>query len=171
MTDAAAPSNVTELHPDDPVQLRPNGTVFCQIAGKRYRLRRPKMGEYRRLRESLQDMTDALDDALEHVAVQQARIRTRQSEMSERHATGELTDAEQAEWMDLRLQDRNLGREASRMVEQRRLEWLAEAWAMLSMDGPLPDDPDEAEAWLLDTQLANKLLQHWRTTPFVSGGR
>lgn len=175
MTDAANRSNVTAL-PDtsDPVVFRPNGTVLCQVGGRRYVLRRPRMGEFRHLREAMQAMHDRLEDELEVTARRQLQLRSEMAELG--GDGGELSDGEQARWSELRREDRRLGRDAAALGDTARLEWLQEAWRLLA-DQPLPTtedgalDADVAEAWMLDPNLPAQLLGHWRTVPLASGGR
>lgn len=160
--------------PADGFTFERDGTVTVHLDDGDRTIRRPKVGELRRLREA-------------HTGLQRAKRHERQA-MNERVADVQRriealppTDAD---------------------TPGRRSELLHEAeaegegfidfvygqnigWARLAFDGgqhhgehvagladkPLPDNDDDLPAWFLDAGLPAALLNHWTTAPPPRGAR
>lgn len=135
----------------DKLEMVKDGTVRAFVDGKRYVMRRPKIGEYRKLRELAQGM----DDAMLEVAKRQIEIN------AEREAATAANDEEKLTEL------RGLLRGLAVKAEDLRLGWLGEAQTLLG-DKPLPP-ADELPAFFLDPKLPADLLEHWRDRPLAPG--
>lgn len=141
-------------------QLNKDGTVRAIIGDRVHRLRRPKIGEFRRLREHQQEINDELSER--SLAAQQ-RAREMNDEL--KAAEGDADALRR-----LRTEDRALSREIRERAEQLRIDWVRHVFELLA-DRPLPEDPDDWESYLLDPNLPADLVTHWQTRPLRSGGR
>lgn len=152
---------------DDPreeLDLRPNGTVHVWLEGVKHRLRRPRLREFRHLRESFQDAADEIqalaEEAQQFHERQVARLEQRRQEDPDSRLTAEE-----------KLEDRRLSRKLTEQTEELMLGWWADVFATLTPDGHHQPDPDDLPPWLGSTQAAGKLIGHWRAVPSRSGGR
>lgn len=143
----------------DGIELNKDGTVLCVIEGDRIRLRRPKIGEYRKLEERL----DQLDDERLSVSVARADASRRLAEI-QMAATSDDAEGNVAETLQ---SARAALREILQRAESLNLEWLNEAFVMLG-DKSLPP-LGELPASFLDPELIRDLRKHWRTAPLVRG--
>lgn len=165
----------TDVVPEEersPAELLNSGLVRLHIGDRRYRLRRPFMGEFRRIREAFLEVNDELSDLAMDVQLQGTRIRDRVAELNQRQigADAPLTSDELDELKKLRQEDRTIARGLTARREELYQQWLTDVFAVLSMDGPLPGD-DTSEPWLLDPQFIAELVRHWQTRPLARGGR
>lgn len=137
------------------VDLAPDGTVLLHVDGEVYRLRRPKVGEYRKLKERRSIVQDeALANLQKAAAAEPPPVK------DEKDTAASLERA---------LQQRTLQRAAGDANEQLERDWFAEVADMLC-DRELPPQ-DEWPNWLGQADLAASLFQHWRTVPLASGAR
>lgn len=141
---------------DEKVEFLKDGTVRFHMNEKRYRLRRPKFGEFRDLRALLHRLRGEHADRVEDLAE-------------------EIAAAEEAED---RRRVRTLGRQLQEMDQvDVTTVWIVEAFETLS-NRPLPDpetEPDEfaaLPAWLIQGGVIPELLTHWAEVPkVVPGGK
>lgn len=173
--------------PDDPeaddladvkegLDLRANGTIRLYIDGERYRLRRPRAREFRRLREAYQEASDAISDESDDVEAWSRDLRATQEK---RRAADPLAPAQTPEE---RREDRKRGRQLTEFVETTMFAWWAEVIEVLESDGrtPVIADPGEDHdgdrfanlpMWMGTVPSANTVLAHWRAVPSLSGAR
>ncbi len=176
MTDIAAQRTADPEDQGVPegLELHTNGTVTVHIDGGRLRLRRPKAGQYRALREAYESYLDQLTEATDRIQEQAIPVRERAAEAS---AAGERLSAED------RALDRKLGRELTHLGERLRVGWVRLAFngedlADLlpeSFDGlataNLPDNDDDLPVWLTQGETIAALFEQWRTVPSPRGVR
>lgn len=160
------------------LDLRPNGTVRLYIDGNRYRLRRPRAREFRRLRESFQEVADEISDLSDE---QDEWARS----LAERVDGRRRDDPNAGQTPAERRENRVRGRRLTEQVEQLMFGWWAEVVEVLEVDNRTPvlaepdewpdDEPFDSFAdlpmWMGTVPSANKIIAHWRSTPSLSGGR
>lgn len=189
MTDATAAADVRHLSavPDadeddidetkEGLDLRDNGTVRLYLDGTRYRLRRPRAREFRRLREAFQEAADEISDLSDD---HEAWKRTLDDAVDKRRAD----DPRATMTPEERKENRERGRQQTEQVERLMFEWWAEVIEVLEADGrtpvlPVPDDTDSATfdrfaempMWMGTVPSAGRIIGHWRAVPSPSGGR
>lgn len=121
------------------------GVVRIWHDGTLYTLRRPKWGQYKRIRDALKTLTP---------------LAKRGGEMQK--ALQDKSPEEQAEGMDdmLALMDE---------MAEATIPLTKLVFSELS-DQPFPDNPDDWESWLVtDNDFLSGLLEHWRTVPLARG--
>lgn len=121
------------------LELKDDATVVLTFDGGSYRLRRPRLGEWNKLRELLYELQD------EPLRLAAAMPSPTGDEEEDRRISVE----------------RN--RDALARLEDMRLGWIREAAGMLS-DQPLPAN-DDLPAWLADSDVVGELVTHWRKSP------
>lgn len=143
------------------VAMDKTGVVRVTHDGILHTIRRPKWGQYKRIRDSLKDLAP----------IDQERVGlAKEAQESE----GDTQTAAVNKLLDLtdELSDRKGG--IFRLVfngDPGDPEGGAKPFPALA-DKPLPDDVDDWEPWLLaDEELLPKLLEHWRQVPLVPGAR
>lgn len=139
------------------LELRKDGTVVAHIDGSRHVLRRPKIGELKKLRERYEGLSDeqlTLDEAVEVAAEALSAI-------TERVSAGEKVPKAKVIAARARL------REARHKAEEITPRWLDDVFALLS-DAPLPSE-DDRPAWFYEPKLYATFVAHWRTVPLVRG--
>lgn len=147
--------NVTD---DDLFDPRPDGTIRLRIGGTEQVLRRPKIGEFRMLRERLADVTA-------HTVEQIAEAAEAIGEHRAPAAIAERAEAQAAS--DARAEA--LARSAS--IEADLLTWWRSVYDLLGTnDSTLPANPDDYPTWFLGDGIVNECLQHWRLVPRRPGG-
>lgn len=125
------------------LSLKDDGTAALVIDGRALVIRRPKLGEFRKIRERLYEAQDA--------------------NMQQVESPTDDTDAEARRAFLVAL------RAEGEAAENRYLEWLAEALTVLGVnDVPARDD---LPAWAAMPTLASQLMAHWRDVPLASGDR
>lgn len=128
---------------DEPVEsfdLCDDGSVVIAFDGTSYRLRRPNIGQFRKLRELLYEVQDAPI----HLA----------AELPPRPEGDDL--AELDAWKEA-------NRAAGARIESLRFGWIREVVATLCST-PLPGE-DELPVWLGTDSIVTDLLTHWSKAP------
>ncbi len=139
----------------DGFDLKPNGTALLLIDGQQWRIRRPKLGELRKLRDL---MADRDDERWQVIAD---------------HNSVEVPDkpAEDAPMEDKRAFLRSQNRRATSLTDavvQLNIDWMVEAMTILA-DKPLPS-PDDWPSGMETFEMTAALFEHWRSVPLRSGG-
>ena len=136
--------------------FKDDGTVEVKLASKTVTLRRPTMGEYRKLREA---METAQDDVAR-------RANALQDEVQEVNKLGADVDPTEVE---ARLQAMRIHtREVRDAGEATRIEWLTMILATLDRKGEEPN-PDDYPPEVLDRVWIAPLIDHWRARPTDPG--
>lgn len=183
---AAVPdADAPEAEPEDALEgldLRDNGTIRLYIDGARYRLRRPRAREYRRLRESYQEAQDDISDRSDETEEWSQELLATIAKRRE-------ADPKAGRTPDERREDRKRGRELTDFVERTMFAWWAEVIEVLGEEGRTPvltegpsDDDDDGDTvefdafadlpmWMGTVPAANSVLNHWRSVPSLSGAR
>lgn len=154
-----APRKPDSTRTDDPAEelrLEPNGTVTAVLEGKRVTLRRPKLGEFRKLRELLHDSQDRLYAMAEAVKEAGSALEA------------EADAAESVEAVTALREVRRLDREYTTANEDDTVAWMRATFDMLA-DSPLPAD-DDLPLWAADGTTVAALITHWRSVPLDRGG-
>ena len=162
------------------LDLRDNGTIRLYIDGDRYRLRRPRAREFRRLREAYQEASDAISDESDVVEAWSRELRANIDKRRAEDPTATQTPEERRE-------DRKRGRQLTEFVETTMFGWWAEVIEVLESDGRTPilanepgpsgealEDHDpfaNLPMWMGTVPSANTVLAHWRAVPSLSGAR
>lgn len=134
----------------DGIEFDPIGTVTVTIDNKPYKLRRPKLREYRYHRDEIRALSIK---AVEHLD----GLRTRLDSLDE---TSEEYAALEAEITHI---SRN-------SFELTSVPWLTAVFDDLG--SPLPDDFEDWPAWLAaDQSIPTKIITHWRTVPLAPGSK
>lgn len=147
---------------EEGIELRSTGTINLYVESKKYRLRRPRVREFRRFREQMQDTLEDLDERADAVLSKQQE---QQDEIDRRVADGgePMTDAEKRE-------RRKWGRELTAMREDAMLDWWHDVCSSL-LDGGTWLDVEEQPAWMVRHESAVEIVQHWQSCPSLSGVR
>lgn len=129
-----------------------------------YRLRPPLFGEHKRMRLALEDVLLQLDEAkLEYqadtLAANEAKAAARTLEEPERSKA--LIDAKR--------QQRDADRAADDRTEKILFPWWVMVFETVGLDGVPAADVDGWGAWILDSDLAVRVINHWRTSPTAPG--
>lgn len=143
---------------EEGMELLPDGTIrwgWAVAAGKRARftMRRPTLGEFRKLREQLHTLQDETSDA---------QIKTADASRVILEATTER------KYDDLP-EARTVVRDQTERIEEANMGWLRESFDLLA-DKPLPAS-DDLPAWFSGAgALITEMVNHWRVRPLASGG-
>ncbi len=155
--------------PDDEerIDLRPTGLIRIFVTdtkGKeaRYRLRRPFFGELKSMRLAMEHVVDEIDDLRERTMTEAKTL----GEEAEAAAKNEgLEDGERQATVDkLKRRGRELAHDLIDAADELRLEWWGGVFTTVSLDGVPPELP----GWIVDPNLMQRVMQHWRTAPFRS---
>lgn len=143
-----------------------NGTATAHVDHVRYRLRRPKAGEYRRLRESLEEVTDAISDRA-------VELQARAAEIGKRAEEGQKAAEESGGVYLPSSEDRALERKLVREFRDEREaaygDWMGEVFGLLC-DQAVPAQ-DDLPVWWTAEATATALFRHWQTVPPARGVR
>lgn len=140
------------------IELMSTGALRVWIDGTPYRMRRPRVREFRQLREAIHDISDEITALADAAQRRQVEIATAISER----------DTPQTD--DERLEVRKLGRELAARREELYLGWWALVGEKLCETSGWPD-LDDMPAWAGEAESATELVSHWRSTPSLSGAR
>lgn len=141
---------------DDLLKYEDNGTITCSVGGTRYRLRRPKVGELRRLWEGWEEGND---DTIAHIEERAAEVAA-----LDKILDGDDTIAK----LDARKERRGIQTEIRFANQAVWAGWARDAFATLG-DGKLPDDDEQLEPWLLTATTGLDFIRHWQKVPKASG--
>lgn len=149
----------TENDGREGIELLNSGAIRVWIDGTEYRLRRPRVREFRALRELLQDATEEITAAAEHAQERQAEI----------HAEADKRD-DKSSTADERAMVRKLGRDLTERREELLLSWWVAVGEKLC-DGRAWPEVDDMPAWMGATESSTEIVTHWRSVPSLSGVR
>lgn len=163
-----AKDNVRSMQPEG-LELRADGTVRAVIGGQTIRLRRPKMGELRMLRERWREVNDEGRSVSVDLESEGAQIRQQLEQAQNENDWDEVKR--------LRKADMDRARQVTDDAERRYISyvrWLFNGddhegaeWTGLA-DKQLPGD-DELEAYMGSVEFAGALLQHFAAVPLARG--
>lgn len=175
----------TTPDPDTPVglgdlpDLRPDGSIRFSIDDVDYRLRMPRLGELRQLRDSRDAIRDQARIAgaeaqrdVDDLVAKKDEITTRLAEVTERDEMDRIA----ADLLDLgkEIEERfeAAQREMSERIASWTIGWFREAVALLSRPRgsdpsealTLPDD-DDLPVWCSVISSTSEWIEHWMTHP------
>lgn len=154
--------------PREGIDLRANGTIHLWIDGTKYRIRRPRLREFRRIREDYQEALDLITAASNENDLWEKDLVDRVAERRKVDPSAGMTWEERAE-------DQKRGRELTETVERAMLGWWVVVLEVLGHDGNPPLDAEDPTSdltpWLGNSVIANKAIGHWRSAPSLSGVR
>lgn len=136
----------------DGFELIKDGTARLVIDGEVWRLRRPKVGEFRKLRELLQERDD------EHVRVMAQAVAD----------TSNVETKAEEDKVERTLAARAQQRQVALAVEDLNIGWVSEALRTLVMDKE-PPPVDEWPSGMETLGFITTLIDHWRTVPLARG--
>lgn len=140
--------------PDGP-DWREDGTVVFYVDGEEWNaLRRPKLGELRQLRESMEEISD---EAL-RLTAKAAIDRPPRPE----------ADADAQVKVDYTIAARDNQRHLNAAIDELYADWVRQTFDMLGAKA-LAAEP-EWPLWLAHPQFPPTLIQHMQTVPLVRGG-
>lgn len=137
----------------DGLDLRKDGTVWLHIDGELWKLRRPKLGEFRAMRESLHDRDD---EALRLTTVGVAGFESLPPDASDEDKAARV--------LAIKVRQRQL----DTAVRSLNVAWMAETLTTLA-DHPVPGS-DDWPSGMDEADAIAQLVQHWRSVPLRSGG-
>lgn len=142
--------------PTDEIVFAKDGTVTLRIGPRRVvTLRRPTLGEFRKLRLLLHDSQDRLQALLDE-ATEAAQ---------QRQAALDSGNADEAKPLADRALE--LDRQYTEANEDESAAWMSTTCEVLG-DGPL--DGEDVPLWAADGQVVAALIRHWRYVPLDHGG-
>lgn len=153
-------TKVTDLEFPNDLELHKNGTVTVHLEQGRIQLRRPKLGEFRPLREAFWEISEAVGD--KSVELQAAKDSLR----LELEAAGDTPEADLVR--KIRAEDRRLGQELTTYGEDLYLEFFKQTVTKLATAGSLPDD-DDLPPWVTKGATCAYLVNHWSAVPTPRG--
>lgn len=136
----------------DGIELHKDGTATLSIDNQRWRMRRPKLGEFRKIRELMHRREDE-------------RLRL----IAENPAIDELDkDADTEAKLAYTNEVNERARGITDAIVELNIEWLTEVFTMLCDAEPPP--PDDWPSGLEQNDTIDRLVKHWREVPLRSGG-
>ena len=141
---------------DEPLTLKPDGTIACSVGQTSYKLRRPNVGELRRLWEAWEE---ASDDTIAHRQTHADAL-----EAVEETLAGDDTEAKK----DARKDHRRIKADIRASDHAIWAAWIRDVFDTLGKQ-KLPESDDDLEPWLLTLNTGVRFLQHWQATPLASG--
>ncbi len=136
----------------DGFDLSSDGTILLHIDNERWRLRRPKLGEYRKIREWLRENEDEHRAIIAGIAV----VDRPGEDATQDDKTAYLTNVTAR------------SRDITDRTEAMNVAWVAKVIGMLSdKDAP---DVDDLPAGCQSGEFVGSLVEHWRSVPLRSGG-
>lgn len=139
----------------DGLELRKDGTARLTIDGKGWRLRRPKLGEFRTLRTLAQERDDERRDQAQTLMDGLTPDPGKDAKPEQRRTYLTAVTA--------------MGRQLEELTDSLNEAWLTKAFAMLADSDGIPD-PDDWPAGLQSSDTIGQLMEHWRSVPLRSGG-
>lgn len=154
-------SELTTAEIPEGLELHKNGTITVHLDDSRIQLRRPKLGEFRRLREAFWEISEAVADKSHELQA------IKESMKLELDAAGEDPPADLV--AKLRSEDRRLGHELTTFGEDLYVAWFRDAVTLLG-DKPLNDDgDDDLPPWAMAGLAMAQILNHWIAVPSPRG--
>lgn len=133
-------------------ELNKDGTIALSVDGDRLRLRRPKLGEFRMLREAVR----ARDDERVRILAKYPALEAIDK------------DASDEDKRDRALELAERSRSMNDAVEALNVDWVMLALTTLA-DGEAPE-PDDLPSGSESAEFVMSLMDHWRSVPLRSGG-
>lgn len=156
--------------PSEAFDLVNNGTARIFIEGEPYAMRRPKVGEYKKLRELLNETSERIQaKAQEKPKKAPAKKRTKVAAEPTDEEPPKIEDDADAKFAEAR-EARRITNELNDFVEAQYQDWVDEAVKMLG-DKPLPPNRDDWPLFTMSFEFITKLIQHWRSVPLALGGK
>jgi len=112
-----------------------------------HKCRRPKLREYRELRNSLEEITREATN-------KQQELNDLQKQMNEKDADLDALNEKLSEALD--------------WLAERSVPWIRDAFQRLA-DNPLPEDEGEWPPFLVAQEIPLQMVRHWRSVPLGSG--
>lgn len=148
-----------------------NGWVRCVIAGQMFKLRRPFFGELRDLETSQEADQTQLTDISEDMRARANEDLARAREIEEEAKTLDDASVRKAELDEeaTMLAIRAMGRQQELMhrADDLRVAWWKQVFTVLTPPGNTP--PSDVPSWVVDPQMQNRIIAHWRSVPLASG--
>lgn len=144
------------------IELLSSGAIRVWIDGSEHKLRRPRVREFRQLRETLQDALDDISALADEV------------DRAQRAMADEVDDRVEKGGDSLTLEERKANRDRGRELTTRREELLLAWWAKvgeLLCESTAWPVVDEMPVWMGATESSTELVTHWRSVPSLSGVR
>lgn len=157
--------------PGDGIHYLPHGgirVVFSDDDGETvWLLRRPKLGEMRRLDTTREETLTEIQGISERAKVAATGRRDKRDKiMNDARSSAEKKEEKLAE---LRAEDHASSVEVREGHHTAQMAWWATVFATVGRvipgGDPIPDDQDAWPGYFLDPNLPAKFLAHWRTTP------
>jgi len=151
-----------------PVDFLPDGTISIRLATT-HRLRRPKLKEYRKLREDFYAVNDQIGTSAASYRDEGQRLDAAVQALTnddDGAARTDLSTEERDAVRGLRRESREL---VDRMLDEQgdlRLGFFRQVADLLA-DVALEDDDEEA--WMLGPDLLVQFFEHWMTVPLGRG--
>lgn len=148
---------------DDGFEMRKDGKCVLTVRGETHRFRRPRLGEFRELREKLYERDD---ESLRLTAALNDSVRARDDDAK----PDDAAERSQSERLQESLEAKKALRDLDRAVSALTEAWMVDALELLKEDEdaeiPPPDDwpPEMAE-----TSFVAELVNHWRHRPLAPG--
>lgn len=139
--------------PSDGFELLPDGTVRLVIKQQTWRARRPTLGDYRKMRETLKKV----EERRLHLMAEAATL-------PEKPPSEAASDLKLAYALEVSTRSHAF----TDSMTETNVAWVAEALGAL-VDEPLPP-ADEWPSGMDSVETMTMLVQHWRSTPLLSGG-
>ena len=153
-------------NPREGMDLRPDGGIHLWLDGTKYRLRRPRGREFRKLREELQDHLDVINALVDDTMRWAAEIIDKPDAET---GTGTESSKLLAQHSpEARAEDRRRTRAIRDQTEESLRSWYASVVSTLSVNDA-EIDADDLPAWTSDTAEALAIIDHWRSRPSLSG--
>lgn len=167
MTEAAAPVPDDLDVEDSPIELpeeakqrqgfelHKNGTVTVFMNEERAVLRRPKVGEFRLLREKLEQAADEQGELALQIDADTAEQRERMTAK---------TDSQEDRRFVIKRQ-----RELRDVADRGYVDWMAEALQLLGSGVAV--NGDDLPQWMATSGAVTQLVKHWQAVPSPRGVR
>lgn len=151
---------------DDGFEMRKDGKCVLTVRGETYRFRRPRLGEFRELREKLYERDD---ESLRLTAELNDRVRERDAAANAAN-TDDAEEKSQTERLQASLEAKKALRDLDRSVSALTEAWMVEALETLKEDedAELPG-PDDWPPEMAETSFVAELVNHWRHRPLAPG--
>lgn len=141
--------------PEDSFELLVDGRVSVVVDGEEWLLRRPKIGEFRKLRERIWETQD-----------QKVIITDR----FRKEAKAKAEELAKADEMTRTIESQRFGHRLTADLEELNEQWVREAFDLLAAR-PAPEAIDIWPTWLRESDFIGSLLEHWRAVPLARGAR